>query len=172
MLGCFHADFCLRPSMCIFSSLLEFKKGQMGKDKQNRGQMVNTIQKAGSSPRALNWNKGHSNWSRRPARYMLCAHSLAGLTSPTCVFVQFGENRRVLQALRTLLEEFREELREEETRRRQLQQSYANDKAAWEVKWAEMKCQVSQVQMASQCPPLKGQNTIWCRKLAVRASRQ
>ncbi|XP_041658264.1 microtubule cross-linking factor 1 isoform X2 [Cheilinus undulatus] len=59
---------------------------------------------------------------------------------------QFGENRQVLQALRTLLEEFREELREEETRRRQLQQSYANDKAAWEVKWAEMKCQVAQLE--------------------------
>uniref|UniRef100_A0A672IVG0 Microtubule crosslinking factor 1 n=1 Tax=Salarias fasciatus TaxID=181472 RepID=A0A672IVG0_SALFA len=57
-----------------------------------------------------------------------------------CVWcVQFGENRRVLQALRTLLDEFREELREEEARRSQLQQSYANDKAAWEVKWAEMK---------------------------------
>lgn len=67
--------------------------------------------------------------------------------------VQFGENRQVLQALRTLLEEFREELQEEETRRCQLQQSYANDKAAWEVKWAEMKCQVAQVQMASQRPP-------------------
>ncbi|XP_042285357.1 microtubule cross-linking factor 1 [Thunnus maccoyii] len=59
---------------------------------------------------------------------------------------QFGENRRVLQALRTLLEEFREELREEETRRGQLLQSYANDKAAWEVKWAEMKCQVAQLE--------------------------
>ncbi|XP_074545451.1 microtubule cross-linking factor 1 isoform X3 [Halichoeres trimaculatus] len=57
---------------------------------------------------------------------------------------QFGENRQVLQALRTLLEEFREELQEEETRRCQLQQAYANDKAAWEVKWTEMKCQVAQ----------------------------
>lgn len=75
----------------------------------------------------------------------------------------------MLQALRTLLEEFREELREEETRRWQLQQSYANDKAAWEVKWAEMKCQVAQVQMASQRPPLKGQDTIWCREQAVRS---
>ena len=57
--------------------------------------------------------------------------------------LQFGENRRMLQALRTLLEEFRVEVREEEARRRQLQQSYANDKAAWEVKWAEMKCQAT-----------------------------
>ncbi|XP_070774629.1 microtubule cross-linking factor 1 [Enoplosus armatus] len=63
---------------------------------------------------------------------------------------QFGENRQVLQALRTLLEEFREELREEETRRCQLQQSYANDKAAWEVKWAEMKCQVAQLEEEAQ----------------------
>uniref|UniRef100_A0A1A8FTL0 SOGA family member 2 n=1 Tax=Nothobranchius korthausae TaxID=1143690 RepID=A0A1A8FTL0_9TELE len=57
---------------------------------------------------------------------------------------QFGENRHVLQALRSLLEEFREELQEEETTRCQLQQAYANDKAAWEVKWAEMKSQVAQ----------------------------
>ncbi|TKS79544.1 Microtubule cross-linking factor 1 [Collichthys lucidus] len=63
---------------------------------------------------------------------------------------QFGENRQVLQAVRTLLEEFREELQEEETRRCQLQQSYANDKAAWEVKWAEMKCQVAQLEEEAQ----------------------
>lgn len=71
------------------------------------------------------------------------------------LFLQFGENRRVLQALRGLLEEFREELREEESRRCQLQQAYASDKAAWEVKWTEMKCRVAQVQMASQCRPFK-----------------
>ncbi|XP_039871732.1 microtubule cross-linking factor 1 isoform X3 [Simochromis diagramma] len=63
---------------------------------------------------------------------------------------QFGETRRVLQVLRTLLEEFREELREEEARRCQLQQSYANDKAAWEVKWAEMKCHVAQLEEEEQ----------------------
>ncbi|XP_077580608.1 microtubule cross-linking factor 1 [Stigmatopora nigra] len=59
---------------------------------------------------------------------------------------QFGENRRMLQALRSLLEQFREELREEEARRCQLQQAYANDKAAWEVKWAEIKCQLAQAE--------------------------
>ncbi|XP_062338331.1 microtubule cross-linking factor 1 isoform X3 [Osmerus eperlanus] len=59
---------------------------------------------------------------------------------------QVGENRRVLHALRMLLEEFRTELREEETRRCQLQQSYANEKASWEVKWAEMKCHVAQLE--------------------------
>ncbi|XP_068457571.1 microtubule cross-linking factor 1 isoform X2 [Clinocottus analis] len=59
---------------------------------------------------------------------------------------QFGENRQVLQALRTLLEEFQMELQEEEARRCHLQQSYANDKAAWEVKWAEMKCQFAQLE--------------------------
>ncbi|XP_049930383.1 microtubule cross-linking factor 1 isoform X5 [Epinephelus moara] len=63
---------------------------------------------------------------------------------------QFGENRQVLQALRTLLDEFREELREEETRRCQLQQSYVNDKAAWEVKWAEMKSQFAQLEEEAQ----------------------
>ncbi|XP_036822439.1 microtubule cross-linking factor 1-like isoform X1 [Oncorhynchus mykiss] len=59
---------------------------------------------------------------------------------------QVGENRRVLHAVRSLLEEFRSELREEENRRCQLQQNYANDKASWEVKWAEMKCHVAQLE--------------------------
>ncbi|KAM8851033.1 microtubule cross-linking factor 1 isoform 2-T2 [Spinachia spinachia] len=63
---------------------------------------------------------------------------------------QFGENRHVLQALRTLLEEFQMELREEGMRRSQLQQSYANDKAAWEVKWAEMKGQLAQLEEGAQ----------------------
>ncbi|XP_068604827.1 microtubule cross-linking factor 1 [Brachionichthys hirsutus] len=64
--------------------------------------------------------------------------------------VRFGENRHLLQALRTLLEEFRDELLEETTQRCQLQQSYANDKAAWEVKWAEMKCHVAQLEEEAQ----------------------
>eukprot|EP00063_Salmo_salar_P068526 XP_014043361.1 PREDICTED: microtubule cross-linking factor 1-like isoform X2 [Salmo salar] len=63
---------------------------------------------------------------------------------------QVGENRRVLQAVRSLLEEFRAELREEESRRCQLQQNYANDKASWEVKWAEMKCHVAQLEEERQ----------------------
>lgn len=85
----------------------------------------------------------------------LCQINVLSLSFLLFLFLseQFGENRQVLQALRTMLEEFREELQEEETRRCQLQQSYANDKAAWEVKWAEMKCQVAQVQMASQRRP-------------------
>ncbi|MGH0161721.1 UNVERIFIED_CONTAM: hypothetical protein FKN15_041545 [Acipenser sinensis] len=57
---------------------------------------------------------------------------------------QEGENRKVLQALRTLLEEFRSELRDEEQRRCEMQQTYANEKAAFEVEWAEMKCHIEQ----------------------------
>uniref|UniRef100_A0A671L8L6 Microtubule cross-linking factor 1-like n=1 Tax=Sinocyclocheilus anshuiensis TaxID=1608454 RepID=A0A671L8L6_9TELE len=41
--------------------------------------------------------------------------------------------RRVLHALRSLLEEFRAELREEAQRRWQLQQTLANETAAWEI---------------------------------------
>ncbi|KAG9347814.1 hypothetical protein JZ751_003830, partial [Albula glossodonta] len=59
---------------------------------------------------------------------------------------QVSESRRVLHALRILLEEFRLELRDEEQRRNQLQQTYANEKSAWEVKWAEMKCQAQQLE--------------------------
>ncbi|KAK7944674.1 hypothetical protein WMY93_000402 [Mugilogobius chulae] len=57
---------------------------------------------------------------------------------------EFGENRRLLQALRSLLEEFREELREEETRRCQLQQNFAVEKADWAVREAAMKSQITQ----------------------------
>ncbi|XP_041103720.1 microtubule cross-linking factor 1-like isoform X2 [Polyodon spathula] len=59
---------------------------------------------------------------------------------------QEGENRKVLQALRTLLEEFRSELWDEEQRRCELQQTYANEKAAFEVEWAEMKCHIEQLE--------------------------
>ncbi|XP_058871620.1 microtubule cross-linking factor 1-like isoform X3 [Acipenser ruthenus] len=59
---------------------------------------------------------------------------------------QEGENRKVLQALRTLLEEFRSELRDEEQRRCEMQQTYANEKAAFEVEWAEMKCHIEQLE--------------------------
>ncbi|KAJ8277558.1 hypothetical protein GJAV_G00076610 [Gymnothorax javanicus] len=60
---------------------------------------------------------------------------------------QVTESRRVLHALRLLLEEFRLELRDEEQRRSQLQQAYANEKASWEVKWAEMKCHTQQLEL-------------------------
>ncbi|XP_041102131.1 microtubule cross-linking factor 1-like isoform X2 [Polyodon spathula] len=59
---------------------------------------------------------------------------------------QESENRKVLQALRTLLEEFRSELRDEEQRRCELQQTYANEKAAFEVEWAKMKCHLEQLE--------------------------
>ncbi|KAJ8403303.1 hypothetical protein AAFF_G00355200 [Aldrovandia affinis] len=59
---------------------------------------------------------------------------------------QVSESRRVLHALRVLLEEFRLELRDEEQRRSQLQQTYANEKAAWEVQWAEMRCHAQQLE--------------------------
>uniref|UniRef100_A0A8C3B697 Microtubule crosslinking factor 1 n=1 Tax=Cyclopterus lumpus TaxID=8103 RepID=A0A8C3B697_CYCLU len=73
-----------------------------------------------------------------------------------------------LEALRTLLEEFQTELQEEEERRCQLQQSYANDKAAWEVKWAEMKCQFTQCQVRGETQGGEGEPTEdpeWALKL-------
>ncbi|XP_033855747.3 microtubule cross-linking factor 1 isoform X2 [Acipenser ruthenus] len=59
---------------------------------------------------------------------------------------QDDENRKMLQALRTLLEEFRSELRDEEQRRCELQQTHSNEKAAFEVEWAKMKCHVEQLE--------------------------
>ncbi|XP_039610717.1 microtubule cross-linking factor 1 isoform X2 [Polypterus senegalus] len=57
-----------------------------------------------------------------------------------------GEDRKVLHALRALLEEFRSELRDEQHRRCELQQIFASEKAAWEVEWAEMKCHIEQLE--------------------------
>uniref|UniRef100_A0A672L6E3 Microtubule crosslinking factor 1 n=1 Tax=Sinocyclocheilus grahami TaxID=75366 RepID=A0A672L6E3_SINGR len=54
--------------------------------------------------------------------------------------------RRVLHALRSLLEEFRAELREEAQRRWQLQQTLANERAAWEIQRAEMRSHVTKLQ--------------------------
>ncbi|XP_016421966.1 microtubule cross-linking factor 1 isoform X4 [Sinocyclocheilus rhinocerous] len=59
---------------------------------------------------------------------------------------QAGDSRRVLHALRSLLEEFRAELREEAQRRWQLQQTLANERAAWEIQRAEMRSHVAKLQ--------------------------
>ncbi|XP_031416346.1 microtubule cross-linking factor 1 isoform X2 [Clupea harengus] len=59
---------------------------------------------------------------------------------------QVGENRRVLHALRSLLEEFGCELREEEQRRLQLQQTYASERASWEIQRAEMRRCLAQLE--------------------------
>ncbi|XP_042568737.1 microtubule cross-linking factor 1-like isoform X3 [Cyprinus carpio] len=59
---------------------------------------------------------------------------------------QAGDSRRVLHALRSLLEEFRAELREEAQRRCQLQQTLANERAAWEIQRAEMRSHVTRLQ--------------------------
>lgn len=55
------------------------------------------------------------------------------------------ESQQLFSALRTLLEELRTELREDEHARLKLQQQYANDKAAWDVEWAVLKCRLEQV---------------------------
>ncbi|XP_043543711.1 microtubule cross-linking factor 1 isoform X1 [Chiloscyllium plagiosum] len=57
---------------------------------------------------------------------------------------QARENRRILIALKSVLEEFGAELGDEEQRRNELQQQYANEKAAWEMEYAEQKCQLAQ----------------------------
>ncbi|KAI7809793.1 putative protein SOGA2-like [Triplophysa rosa] len=56
---------------------------------------------------------------------------------------QASDSRRVMHALRSLLEEFRAELREEAQRRWQLQQTLANERAAWEIQRAEMRSHVA-----------------------------
>lgn len=63
----------------------------------------------------------------------------------TPVSPQVVESRKLFGALRTLLEDLRVELREDELARLRLQQQYASDKAAWDVEWAALKCRLEQV---------------------------
>ncbi|KAJ8268030.1 hypothetical protein COCON_G00132020 [Conger conger] len=69
------------------------------------------------------------------------AHSLEVLSPQT----QVSDSRRVLQALRGLLEEVRSELREEEQRRCHLQHTYASEKAAYQVQLAELRSHAHQL---------------------------
>uniref|UniRef100_A0A8C8SLY8 Microtubule crosslinking factor 1 n=1 Tax=Pelusios castaneus TaxID=367368 RepID=A0A8C8SLY8_9SAUR len=63
---------------------------------------------------------------------------------------QASENHRLLNALKTLLDDFRSELRDDERERHGLQQQYATDKAAWEVEWTELKCHLEQLEGKSE----------------------
>ncbi|CAI5779728.1 microtubule cross-linking factor 1 isoform X1 [Podarcis lilfordi] len=63
---------------------------------------------------------------------------------------QARENRRLLHALKILLDDFRSELRDDERERHGLQQQYATDKAAWEVEWTKLKCQLEQLEGKSE----------------------
>ncbi|XP_042319035.1 LOW QUALITY PROTEIN: microtubule cross-linking factor 1 [Sceloporus undulatus] len=59
---------------------------------------------------------------------------------------QARENHQLLHALKMLLDEFRNELQNDERERHSLQQQYATDKAAWEVEWTKLKCQLEQLE--------------------------
>ncbi|XP_052642865.1 microtubule cross-linking factor 1 isoform X7 [Harpia harpyja] len=63
---------------------------------------------------------------------------------------QASENRKLLNALKGLLDDFRTELRDEERERQGLQQQYALDKAAWEVEMTELKCHLEQLEGKSE----------------------
>ncbi|XP_015976452.2 microtubule cross-linking factor 1 isoform X6 [Rousettus aegyptiacus] len=59
---------------------------------------------------------------------------------------QVVENQQLFSALKTLLEDLRLELQEDEHARLRLQQQYASDKAAWDVEWAVLKCRLEQLE--------------------------
>ncbi|KAL8182305.1 UNVERIFIED_CONTAM: hypothetical protein K2H54_052499 [Gekko kuhli] len=59
---------------------------------------------------------------------------------------QARENHQLLNALKVLLDDFRSELQEDEQDHHNLQQQYATDKAAWEVEWTTLKCQLEQLE--------------------------
>ena len=78
------------------------------------------------------------------------------MTEPTPIFTQVEENQRLFSALKTLLEDLRSELREDEHARLRLQQQYASDKAAWDVEWAVLKCRLEQVPDPQPISPRTG----------------
>ncbi|XP_069587166.1 microtubule cross-linking factor 1 isoform X5 [Ranitomeya imitator] len=57
---------------------------------------------------------------------------------------QATENRRLLCAFKGLLDDFRSELRDEATDRHEVQQRFAENKAAWEVEETELRCRLEQ----------------------------
>uniref|UniRef100_A0A6J0TKX5 Microtubule cross-linking factor 1 isoform X2 n=1 Tax=Pogona vitticeps TaxID=103695 RepID=A0A6J0TKX5_9SAUR len=63
---------------------------------------------------------------------------------------QAKENHRLLHALKILLDDFRTELQDDQKERHVLQQQYATDKAAWEVEWTKLKCQLEQLEGRSE----------------------
>lgn len=63
---------------------------------------------------------------------------------------QASENRRLLGALKCLLDDFQSELWEKERERVELQQQYAKEKASWEVEGAKLKCHLEQFEGRSE----------------------
>nr|XP_033789936.1 LOW QUALITY PROTEIN: microtubule cross-linking factor 1 [Geotrypetes seraphini] len=57
---------------------------------------------------------------------------------------QASENRRLLDSLKGLLDDFRSELRDEEQDHFGLRQQYATEKAAWQMEGTELKCRLEQ----------------------------
>ncbi|XP_069469498.1 microtubule cross-linking factor 1 isoform X2 [Ambystoma mexicanum] len=63
---------------------------------------------------------------------------------------QASENRRLLSALKCLLDDFQSELWEKERERLELQQQYAKERAGWEVEGAKLKCHLEQLDGKSE----------------------
>ncbi|XP_034285369.1 microtubule cross-linking factor 1 isoform X2 [Pantherophis guttatus] len=59
---------------------------------------------------------------------------------------QAKDNSRLLHALKILLDNFQSELQDDEQERHDLQQQYATDKAAWEMEWTKLNCQLEQLE--------------------------
>uniref|UniRef100_A0A6I8NP61 Microtubule crosslinking factor 1 n=1 Tax=Ornithorhynchus anatinus TaxID=9258 RepID=A0A6I8NP61_ORNAN len=87
-------------------------------------------------------------------RYPLEARDGGGPQLQTAELLQHQkqavENRQLLNALKSLLDDFRSELRDDERERLGLQQRYASDKAAWQVEWTELKCRLEQLEGKSE----------------------
>ncbi|XP_062843550.1 microtubule cross-linking factor 1 [Trichomycterus rosablanca] len=73
---------------------------------------------------------------------------------------QVGDSRRVLHALRSLLDELRAELREEAQRCCQLQQTLANERAAFEIQRAEMRSRIAQLEESPGAASVGGTDSL------------
>ncbi|XP_037661847.1 microtubule cross-linking factor 1 isoform X2 [Choloepus didactylus] len=87
---------------------------------------------------------GYSQHS--PAETMVDRALRLQMTDTTQHPKQVVENQQLFSALRTLLEDFRSALWEDEQARLRLQQQYASDKAAWDVEWAGLRCRLEQLE--------------------------
>uniref|UniRef100_UPI0037E8FB8F protein SOGA3a isoform X2 n=1 Tax=Semicossyphus pulcher TaxID=241346 RepID=UPI0037E8FB8F len=63
-----------------------------------------------------------------------------------CLFMQGGENRRILLDLKTVLDEVQAEVKREEEKRSDLQLQYTRDRCAWDLEKAELKCRIAQLE--------------------------
>jgi len=95
-----------------------------------------------ASNQILQLDLGMLNDMQRDLRSLFDIFHMSGIDY---VFMQGGENRRILLDLKTILEEVQAEVKREEEKRSELQLQYTRDRCAWQLEKAELKCRIAQV---------------------------